>query len=94
MARRFARACVRSYLTSWQMDDYTNRDVASAIIRSDDGDFCVSSLYLNVEFKPENTTFMDSQTETTTLLFKSISCPNGRPTTCERGLGLKLCAIG
>ena len=53
------RACIRSYLPSWQMDDFTNRDIASAIIRSDDNDFCVSSLYLDVEFKPENTTFME-----------------------------------
>ena len=41
------------------MDDFTNRDIASAIIRSDDGDFCVSSLYLDIEFKPEKTTFME-----------------------------------
>ena len=40
------------------MDDFTNRDIASAIIRSDDGEFCVSSLYLDIELKPENTTFM------------------------------------
>ena len=53
------RACIRSYLPSWQMDDFTNRDIASAIIRSDDGDFCVSSLYLDIEIKPENTTFME-----------------------------------
>ena len=53
------RACIRSYLPPWQMDDLTNRDIASAIIRSDDGDFCVSSLYLDIEFKPENTTFME-----------------------------------
>ena len=53
------RACIISYLPSWQMDDFTNRDIASAIIRSDDGDFCVSSLYLDIEFKPENTTFME-----------------------------------
>ena len=53
------RACIRSYLPSWQMDDFTNRDIASAIIRSDDGDFCVSSLYLDIEFKPDNTTFME-----------------------------------
>ena len=41
------------------MDDYTDRDIASAIIRSDDGDFCASSLYLHIEFKRENTTFME-----------------------------------
>ena len=41
------------------MDDFTNRDIASAIIRSDDGDFCISSLYLDIEFKPDNTTFME-----------------------------------
>ena len=41
------------------MDDFTNRDSASAIIRSDDGDFCVSSLYLDIEIKPNNTTFME-----------------------------------
>ena len=41
------------------MDDFTNRDIASAMIRSDDGDFCVSSLYLDIELKPENTTFME-----------------------------------
>ena len=29
-----------SYLPSWQMDDNANRDTASAIIRSDEGDFC------------------------------------------------------
>ena len=53
------RACIRSYLPSWQMDDFTNRDKASAIIRSDDGDFCVSLLYIDIEFKPDNTTFME-----------------------------------
>ena len=53
------RACIRSYMPSWQMDDFTNRDIGSAIIRSDDGDFCVSSLYLDIEIKPENTTFME-----------------------------------
>ena len=53
------RACIRSYLPSWQMDDFTIGDIASAIIRSDDGDFCVSSLYLDIEFKPDNTTFME-----------------------------------
>ena len=37
------RACIMSCLPSWQMDDFTNRDVASAIIRSNDGDFFVSS---------------------------------------------------
>ena len=41
------------------MDDFTNRDIASAIIRSDDGDFCVSSLYLDIELKADNTTFME-----------------------------------
>ena len=41
------------------LDDFTNRDIASAITRSDDGDFCVSSLYLDVEIKAENTTFME-----------------------------------
>ena len=40
------------------MEDYTNRDIASAIIRSNEGDFCVS-LYLDIELKPENTTFME-----------------------------------
>ena len=40
------------------MDDFTNRDRASAIIRPDDGDFCVSSLYLDIEFKPDNTTLV------------------------------------
>ena len=53
------RACIRSYLQSWQMDDFTNRKIASAIIRSDDGDFCVSSLYLDIVNKPDNTTFME-----------------------------------
>ena len=28
------RACTRSYLPSWQMDHFTNRVIASAIIRS------------------------------------------------------------
>ena len=40
------------------MDDFTNRDIASAIIRSDDDDFCVSSLYLDIEFRPENIMFI------------------------------------
>ena len=53
------RACIRSYMPSWQMDDFTNRDIASAIIRSDEGDFCVSSLYLDIEIKPTNTVFME-----------------------------------
>ena len=41
------------------MDDFTNKDIASAIIRSVDCDFCVSSLYLDIEIKPGNTTFME-----------------------------------
>ena len=42
------------------MDGFTNRDIASAIIRSGDGDFFVLSLYLlDIEFKPENATFME-----------------------------------
>ena len=41
------------------MDDFTNREIASVIIRSDDGDFCVPSLYLDIEFKPDDTTFME-----------------------------------
>ena len=53
------RACIRSYMPSWQMDDFTNRDIASAIIRSDEGDFCVSSLYLDIGIKPTNTVFME-----------------------------------
>ena len=53
------RACIRTYMPAWQMDDFTNRDMASAIIRSDEGDFCVSSLYLDIGIKPTNTVFME-----------------------------------
>ena len=41
------------------MDDHTNSELASAIIRSDEGTFRVSSLCIDTEFKPENTTFME-----------------------------------
>ena len=45
------RACLRSYLPTWKVDKYTDRDMATAMIRSAEGDLCVSSVYLDINLK-------------------------------------------
>ena len=52
------RACLRLCLPSWPMDEFTNRDMATAMIRLEGGDFCVASLYLDIDYKVNNESFI------------------------------------
>ena len=42
------RACIRTNLESWKKEDLTDRDLAVALVKTNEGQLCVASLYLDI----------------------------------------------